>query len=99
MRPGKRRSNIKAMGILTRRQFAAGAALSLTARAYDRIPGANDRMRIGIIGCGSQAGYHMRTLLKIRESDTFDLVAVCAVFDKRAEAAAKLTASEIATEY
>src|SRR5258708_8831825 len=87
------------MALLSRRQFAAGAALSLTARAYDRIPGANDRMRIGIIGCGSQAGDHMRNLLKIRESDNFDLAAVCDVFDKRAEAAAKLTGGKIVKDY
>ncbi len=86
------------MSILTRRQFAAGS-LALTAHAYDRIPGANDRIRIGIIGCGSQAGGHMRELVKMRESDNFDLAAVCDVFDKRAAAAAQLTGGKIVKDY
>ena len=74
------------MSSFSRRQFTVGAAAALTARAYDRVIGANDRIRIGIIGCGSQAGDHMRNLVKIRESDNLDLAAVCDVFDKRAEA-------------
>jgi hypothetical protein len=39
---------------LTRRQFAGTLAATsfLTARAYSAINGANDRLRIGVIGAG-----------------------------------------------
>src|SRR5436190_1184073 len=87
------------MSSFSRRQFTVGAAAALTARAYDRVIGANDRIRIGIIGCGIQAGDHMRNLVKIRESDNLDLAAVCDVFDKRAEAAAKVTGGKIVKDY
>ena len=44
----------------TRRQFlaaaSAGAALSLTATSYARIVGANERIALGLIGCGGR-GY------------------------------------------
>lgn len=40
----------------TRRQFlaaaSAGAALSLTATNYARVVGANERIALGLIGCG-----------------------------------------------
>ncbi len=40
----------------TRRQFlaaaSAGAALSLTATSYARVVGANERIALGLIGCG-----------------------------------------------
>jgi len=87
------------MSSFSRRQFTVGAAAALTARAYDRVIGANDRIRIGIIGCGIQARDHMANLVKIRESDNLDLAAVCDVFDKRAEAAAKVTGGKIVKDY
>ncbi|HEV8145844.1 MAG TPA: Gfo/Idh/MocA family oxidoreductase [Bryobacteraceae bacterium] len=91
------------MSSLSRRQFATGSlgltTAALTARAYDRVIGANDRMRIGVIGCGSQAGGHMRDLVKMRESDNLELTAVCDVFDKRAAAAAQLTGGKIVKDY
>jgi predicted dehydrogenase len=48
---------------LTRRGFVAATAVS-TARAYQQVQGAGDRMRIGVIGCGGQATSHMRALVK-----------------------------------
>ena len=79
------------MESLTRREFAgaAGAAALVTARGYAQIAGAGDRLRIGIIGCGGMATEHMKSLVKMREADNLEIVAVCDIFDKRTQAAAQ----------
>jgi predicted dehydrogenase len=82
---------------MTRRNFIASSAV--TALSYSRVQGANERLRIGVIGCGSQATGHMRTLVKMRESDNCDVLAVSDVYDKRAEQAAKLTGAKIVKDY
>ncbi len=76
----------------TRRQFlsTAGAALA-TARAYSQVSGANGRLRVGVIGCGGMAKGHMQSLLKMRESDNVEIVAVCDIYEKRLDEAAQLT--------
>jgi predicted dehydrogenase len=81
------------MAILTRRQFVrlAGAASLVTACSYSRVLGSNERLRIGVIGCGSMANHHMQALLKMGESDNARIVAVCDVYEKRLQEAAKLT--------
>jgi predicted dehydrogenase len=82
---------------LTRREFVAASAA--TALSYAQVKGSNDRLRIGVIGCGGQAMGHMRALVKMRESDNCDVLAVCDVFDKRAEQAAQLTGGKIVKDY
>lgn len=79
--------------MVSRREFvAAGTAAALTtARAYSQIAGANDRLRIGVIGCGGMANGHMRTLVRNKETDNIDIIAVSDIFDKRRDAAAQLT--------
>ena len=52
------------MPSLTRRDLLAGAAVSVSARAYSQISGANERIRIGVIGCGGMAGSHMQNLMR-----------------------------------
>ena len=59
--------------------------MASSALAYSQINGANDRIRIGIIGCGGQAGGHLRELLAVKEQDNIEIVAVSDVFTKRAE--------------
>src|ERR1700737_3859838 len=85
------------MSHLSRRDFVAGSAF--TALSYAKIPGANERLRIGVIGCGGQAPGHMKALVKMRESDNCDVINVCDVFDKRAEEAAQLTGGKIVKDY
>jgi len=51
-------------GSYSRRDFlraaAGSAALAMSATSYSRVIGANDRISIGIIGCGSRGvGAHM----------------------------------------
>lgn len=81
---------------MTRRTFVAGA---VAAGAASRVFGANDRLKIGVIGCGGQSNAHMKTLLTMKESDNAEVIAVCDVFDKRAQQAAQLTGGQIAKHY
>jgi len=89
------------MDSLSRRQFlgTAAAAAVVTARSYSQVSGAGERLRVGVIGCGGMANGHMRSLLKMRDSDNVEITAVCDVFDKRAEQAAKLTGGRIHKDY
>jgi predicted dehydrogenase len=88
---------------IDRRQFvsatagAVGAGLALqaapaaaSASSQNRILGANDRVRLGVIGTGRQGVYDMRDHMRL---DDVEVVAVCDVFaenlDKAAAAAPK----------
>jgi predicted dehydrogenase len=82
---------------MTRREFTAGIAL--TAKSYSQIRGANDRLRIGAVGCGGQGMAHLNTLVKMRESDNVAVISVCDVYDKRADQAAKVTGARIVKDY
>ncbi|MDA2924443.1 Gfo/Idh/MocA family oxidoreductase [Acidobacteria bacterium AH-259-L09] len=75
---------------LTRRNFlkttaalTAGMA-TFSARSYGRIRGANDRLNIGFIGCGSIAGAHLRAILDMSEEENAQILAVCDVYETRA---------------
>ncbi len=46
---------------------------------------------MGIIGCGGIAGHHMQTLLRMIQPDRIEIAAVCDIYKKRLDAAAKLT--------
>lgn len=80
----------------TRRDFlrtaAIGAtAVSMTAKSYARVPGANDRIRIGIIGCGSRGIHaHMTGINTHAAAQNVEINAVCDPWRlRREEAAAK----------
>lgn len=81
---------------MNRRRFiqqvatGAGAASVLTARSYAAVQGANERLRIGVIGCGGMANGHMDALLKMTR-DNVQIVGVCDVYEKRLAAAAAKT--------
>ncbi|HEY3856678.1 MAG TPA: Gfo/Idh/MocA family oxidoreductase [Verrucomicrobiae bacterium] len=58
----------------TRRQFITetgtvagglGLGLSMAARTYAQSPGANDKISVGLIGCGTQGRYNFQQLLKL----------------------------------
>src|SRR3712207_2233841 len=73
---------------LTRRDFlgaaAGGALLSATpAHAWKRVQGANDRVRMALIGCGSRGGQVANFFL--RHAD-MQFVAACDVFKERLDA-------------
>src|SRR5215212_4988200 len=81
------------MAIVSRREFlgASAAAVLTTARSYSEIKGANERLRVGVIGCGSQALRHMRALKSNKDNDNVETIAVCDIYDKRLDKAAELT--------
>jgi len=86
---------------MTRRTLLTGAAalVATTARSYAQIDGANDRIRVGVIGCGIQSNAHMRTLVRMREADNIEIGGVCDVFSKRADQASQLTGGKIFRDY
>lgn len=84
---------------MNRRTFLGGATTLLAARSYARAQGANERLRIGVIGCGGMATGHMRSLVKVKETDNIEIVAVCDIYDKRAQAASELTGGKIYKDY
>jgi predicted dehydrogenase len=84
----------------SRRTFISSMAASLAAaRSYSQIPGAGERLRIGVIGCGGMATHHMRTLVKMREKDNIDILAVCDIYEKRLAEAVKLTGGKPQQDY
>ncbi|HVT92035.1 MAG TPA: Gfo/Idh/MocA family oxidoreductase [Bryobacteraceae bacterium] len=89
------------MSSISRRQFvsAVGVASIATARAYSAVVGANDRLRIGVIGTGGQATSHMKALVKMRDSDNVEIINVCDVYQKRLDEAAQLTSAKPLPDY
>ncbi len=84
----------------TRREFLATAGAGVaSARGYTRVVGANDRLRVGVIGCGGMANGHMRALVKMGESDNVEVNAVCDVYDKHLDSAAALTGARKYRDY
>jgi predicted dehydrogenase len=86
---------------VTRRAFIYGsAAAGLTAAGASRVLGANNRLRVGIIGCGGLAqGAHIPALLKMKESDNVEIVAVSDVYQKRLNEAAGTTGAKPIKDY
>jgi predicted dehydrogenase len=81
----------------SRRKFlksaaAGSAAMALSATSYSRVIGANDRISIGIIGCGSRGvGEHMPGVHKYADSENIEITAVCDPWRlRRGEAAARV---------
>jgi predicted dehydrogenase len=76
---------------LSRRKFlqtsglAAAGLSTVSAKSYDRILGANDRILTTLIGCGSIANSHRNSLLELREQDNVEIASVCDVYRSRAE--------------
>lgn len=89
------------MDSVSRRTFlsAATAASVITARSYAQVAGAAGRLRIGVIGCGGMATSHLRALLKMRDADNVDILAVCDVYDKRLDRAVQLTGARPCKDY
>ena len=81
--------------VTTRRTFLAAS----TAASWSRVSGANNRLRIGVIGCGNMANSHMRALVPMKESDNCEIAAVCDVYQKRLDAAAQLTGGQAYKDY
>jgi predicted dehydrogenase len=76
---------------ITRRgviRAATTSAAAVTAASYSRVLGANDRVQLGLIGCGGRGSYVMETFIK---TDKVEVKGVCDVWAERT-AKAKLKA-------
>jgi len=75
-------------GVLSRREFVkssalAAGSLSLVSVIPASAFGANDRIRIGVIGCGGQGTGHVHSLVKRSAEDNISVVAVSDVYQRR----------------
>ncbi len=75
-----------------RREFikTTAAATAASALSYSRIAGANERIRLGLIGCGSRGVGNMNNFLKL---GTVDVPALCDVYGAHIERARKTASS------
>ncbi len=74
---------------LSRRGFLASTGLALSAgMVTGKAFGANERIRIGLIGTGNRCGAHMRSLDNLKDSHNVEVGAVCDVWRLNREAAA-----------
>lgn len=76
-----------------------GLAAASTARSYAAIQGANNRLRLGVIGCGGMANNHMNALLGMKDGDGVEIAAVCDIYQTRLDAAAQKTGGRPFTRY
>lgn len=76
-----------------------GSSLGMSAASYSRIVGANERLNIGVIGCGGMSNAHMKALLQMKKSDNIDITAVCDVYTKRLDQAKELTKAQAFKNY
>ena len=73
---------------VARRAFLRGVTAA-TAISYSRILGANDRVQLGLIGCGDRGRYDMGNFLKAGA----DAVALCDVYGAHLDEAKKTAAN------
>lgn len=72
------------MSAMLRRKFAKTAAVGVSALSARRVLGANDRVRVGLIGCGGRGRYVARLM---REASNVAFPAVADVYDENARQA------------
>ena len=74
---------------ISRRTLIGVAGSLVAARSYGRIVGANDRIQIGLIGCGHRSSGHRRMLKLSGETDSnFEVRSVCDLWSVNREKAA-----------
>lgn len=80
----------------SRRKFirTGAAGMAMTAASWNRVSGANDRLRLGVIGTGNRGSDVMSWFLK--EPDV-DVTAVCDCYDKALANAVKATEGKAKT--
>ncbi len=58
----------------------AGTATALSARAYSRVMGANDRIRLAQLGCGGRSQGHVHMVHMASQRTPVEVVAVCDIW-------------------
>ena len=98
----------RAQGVaLTRRQFVKTSALALGSVSLASVPtvipaaafGANDCIRVGVIGCGGQGTGHVHSLVKRSTDDNIKVVAVSDVYQRRVTRAKEICKGEGYLDY
>jgi predicted dehydrogenase len=92
---------------LSRRQFVKTSALALGSVSLASMPtvipaaafGANDCIRIGVIGCGGQGTGHVSSLVKRSTGDNIKVVAVSDVYQRRVTRAKDICKAEGYLDY
>ncbi len=79
---------IDAMDNVTRRDLFRSTAVAMSAASYARVMGANEAIRLGVIGCGGRGKGVMGTFLK---NTDVRLTALCDVWGDRVDQAAERT--------
>ena len=85
-----------------RRFLEAGAATGAALAAgpvVGQAEGANERINVGVIGCGGMGSAHIGTLLQLQEEGLIKIVGVCDLFDKRLQGAASRTQATAYKDY
>ena len=61
-------------------------AMGLSASSYRRIPGANDRVRVGVVGFSDRhRNDHIPAFMKLKDEMNFDIIAVSDIWKKKRE--------------
>ena len=74
--------------------FAGSTLLGATAISYARVPGANDRIRLGHIGIGNRGRELASVVAGLKASHNVEMTAVCDLWKVNRERAAKTAADE-----
>ncbi len=76
-----------------------GSMIPFSASSYSRIWGANERVNMGVIGCGGMGNAHINALLNMKTTDNISINSVCDVYDNRLNAAGEKTKAKKIKDY
>jgi predicted dehydrogenase len=78
--------------LVSRREFMQASAVATTAASFSRLAGANERIRLGLIGCGGRGTYLLRRLNVL---GGIQWVAICDIWDQRRDKLAPMAGPEV----
>lgn len=73
---------------ISRRRFLAASGAVVGASIMERAYGANERIRVGLIGTGDRCGSHLQDLSRLKGSSNVEVIAVCDVWRPNRESMA-----------
>ena len=84
---------------LSRRSFVSGGIAAIAAARPRRVIGANERIRVGVIGSGSNGEDHLKALIGLADQDNVEIAAVSDVYQPRLERAAAIALARPYKDY
>ena len=84
---------------VTRRSFISGGVAAVAAAGPRRAFGANNRIRVGVIGSGANAEEHLKALIGLADKDNVEIAAVCDVYQPRLDRAAAIALARPYKDY